>query len=108
MQDHLLLCDQCQGLLTQMKHAAFERDLLLAITHKTDDGPVTLWVERSSPVICLARIIGDQLDGGKEFESFEMARTFALRSFIEMFPDHVCTGDCSSAHFDGDQPELML
>jgi len=74
---------------------ALSRGRPLEITHSTADGPIRLWVEQSLSGGWQARYTGAQLSGGQEFRTSERARTFALQSFGEMFPDHVCTHACS-------------
>jgi hypothetical protein len=96
LEQHLLLCGECQRVVVKLDSDASSGGRTLEVTHATADGLIRLWVERSSlSGRWLARYTGGQLNGGQEFGTRESARTFALRSFDEMFSEHVCTDACS-------------
>jgi hypothetical protein len=95
LEEHLLLCGLCQRVVVKLDSDASLCGRPLEITHATADGFVRLWVERSLSGRWLARYTGGQLNGGREFESSQSARTFALQCFNEMFAEHVCTHACS-------------
>jgi hypothetical protein len=95
LEEHLLLCGECQRVVMKLDTDASSHGRPLEITHATADGPIRLWVERSLSGRWQARYTGPNLDGGQGFGIVESACTFALRSFDEMFPEHVCTHACS-------------
>jgi hypothetical protein len=95
LEEHLLLCADCQRVAVQLDRDASKRGRPLEITHTTTDGPIRLWVEQSASGRWQARYTGPNLNGGQEFGRVERARTFVLKSFDEMFPDHLCSDACS-------------
>jgi hypothetical protein len=95
LEEHLFLCGECRSVVVKLDSDASSRRRPLEITHTTADGLIQLWIEQSLSGRWLARFSGDQLDGGQEFGNLESARTFALQSFEQMFPEHVCNLACS-------------
>ena len=43
---------------------------------------------------CVARHWGSRVDGGRSFDSVEEANAYLMKSFQQMFPEHVCSEKC--------------
>jgi len=104
LEEHLLLCPQCQDRLTEVD--AYVRamqdgakrltDVRISLTHQTPDGPVHVHVIRSSRGKWIARLRGRELDLMREFPRVEEATECALQSFADLFPQHHCTCSCAA------------
>lgn len=104
LEEHLLLCPKCQDRLTAVD--AYVRairdgakrltDVRISLTHQTRDGPVHVYVIRSSKGKWIARLLGRELDLMRKFASVEQATEYVLQSFAELFPQHRCTRSCAA------------
>ncbi len=102
IEEHLLLCVQCQQKLTQVDRTiALVRSAADALqhqpvnfVHRTAEGEIRLLVTQSASGGWRALISGQDLEGAKQFTTVQEANEFVLRSFEEMFPEHRCTEAC--------------
>ena len=98
LEEHLLLCAECQGRVTALDayHAVLDEALLdvKAQVHYTKDGLIFHWVEVLPNGRYFGRHRGPTLDGGSEFATQKQAKAFLKRSFAEMFPEHRCNRNC--------------
>jgi len=85
-EQHLLICARCRDRL----HAIEPYNLV----HFTADGPFYSRVTKLRTGRFLARHWGQSLEGGKEFSTLAAAKRYLERTFIQMFPEHVCTERC--------------
>jgi len=88
LEEHLLLCANCRARLDRMEPYNY--------VHYTKDGPFYSRVTRQRNGTFFARHWGRSVKGGKEFRSRQGARAYLMRSFRQMFPEHVCGKDCGS------------
>jgi hypothetical protein len=101
LEEHLLVCPYCTERLasvadfaTAARDAALIMTTDLVATHRTNDGPVHLYVRRTSVNAWLATIRGETLGGGVAATTRDEAVDLCLRSFAEMFPEHQCGRGC--------------
>jgi hypothetical protein len=66
----------------------------LHLVHHTENGPIHLEATGAWEGRWLARYWGKQLDGSRDFASFDQAESWLLRCFAELFPDHRCGRRC--------------
>lgn len=66
----------------------------VSVVHQTEDGPVHLWASPGQDGRWRARIWGQQLAGTHQFQTLAEANRHLLESFLQMFPDHVCSSGC--------------
>jgi hypothetical protein len=64
LEEHLLLCGECQRLVVKLDNDASSRRRPLEITHSTADGPIRLWVEQSLSGGWQARYTGGHTEWG--------------------------------------------
>lgn len=88
LEEHLLICPQCRDQLSAIEPYSF--------VHYTSDGAIHSRVTRLRSGIFAARHWGRRLEGGKEFKSRKAARAYLIRTFFQMFPEHVCTPRCGA------------
>jgi len=86
LEEHLLLCGECQRVVVKLDSDASSRGRPLEITHVTADALIQLWVEQSLSGSWLARYTGHQLDAGQEFGNIGSARTFACNPSLRCSP----------------------
>jgi hypothetical protein len=86
LEQHLLICMRCRARLRAMEPYNF--------VHYTVDGLFYSRVTRLRAGRFLARHWGQSLEGGKEFRSEQSAKVYLQRTFLELFPEHVCTALC--------------
>ncbi len=86
LEQHLLICARCRTRLHAIEPYNF--------VHYTIDGPFYSRVTKLRTGRFLARHWGQSLEGGKEFRSEQSAKTYLERTFVQLFPEHVCTPRC--------------
>lgn len=86
LEEHLLICRQCGAKLKAIEPYNF--------VHYTGDGPIYSRVTRLRSGVYVARHWGLRLEGGKEFQSRQGAKAYLVRTFSQMFPEHLCTARC--------------
>jgi len=86
LEEHLLICGQCRAKLAAIEPFSY--------VHYTKDGPVYSRITSLRTGAFFARHWGRNLEGGKEFRMRARAKAYLLRSFSEMFPEHICTARC--------------
>ncbi len=89
VEEHLLICQACRETLCSIEPYNF--------IHHTRDGPIYSRVTRLRSGMFAARHWGRWLNGGKEFNSRQGAKAYLVRTFGQMFPEHVCTKSCGPA-----------
>lgn len=100
---HLLVCESCRARLQAMD--VFTASLRAALRqtsasvvwwqlHATAEGPVQIWVEKTTNGRYLSRRVGAHVDGGAKLTNEKDAVIEAMQSFWEMFPEHCCSEDC--------------
>jgi hypothetical protein len=103
VEEHLLICERCQNELALTDRSVPEMKKALASPqtgrrlrsfHITEDGPVFGAMHRGADGKWVARHWGRQLDGGRICDSVEGANAYLMESFHQMFPEHVCSGQC--------------
>jgi hypothetical protein len=90
LEEHLLICHQCIAELADIEGFNF--------IHYTPEGPFYSRVTRLRNGIFFARHWGCELEGGREFRTRGAAKAYLLRSFAQMFPEHICTRRCGSTN----------
>lgn len=98
-EEHLLVCERCRQAVSEMDvFAALMRPDgsggSAAYMHATLDGPVTLEIRPLPESKWSARFYGSRLDGRARVGSPREACAYLRRSFVEMFPEHLCTEGC--------------
>ena len=88
LEEHLLVCEKCRKALDRIEPFNF--------IHGTDDGPFYARVTCLGTGYFFARHWSRTLQGGKEYRSRQGARNYLLRTFAQMFPEHVCSANCGS------------
>ncbi len=99
VEEHLLVCEMCRQAVAEMDVFA---PLLrpagsggwAAYAHATADGPVTLEIRALPESKWSARLYGHRLEGQALVGSPREACAYLRRSFAEMFPEHLCSGEC--------------
>jgi hypothetical protein len=98
-EEHLLVCERCRQTVAELD--VFEwlltgaaHGVSAAFVHVTADGPITLEIRALQGSNWSARFWGDRLEGQAVFESPREAYVHLRRSFVEMFPEHLCTAAC--------------
>ncbi|HLY18918.1 MAG TPA: hypothetical protein VKR61_16925 [Bryobacteraceae bacterium] len=93
LEEHLLLCEQCRIALNAIEPYNY--------VHFTADGPVYSRVTRLRSGDFAARHWGRRLDGGNEFRTSRGGKAYLIRTFSQMFPEHVCTKSCGFTRMAG-------
>jgi anti-sigma factor ChrR (cupin superfamily) len=99
---HLLICTSCrdqlvrEDLITESVRAAFTASIA---RHATRDGIVQLWLEQTSDG-WVGKIESAVVRSRIPRREREEALTSIEQAFRDMFPEHVCDGDCA---FDAEQ-----
>lgn len=88
LEEHLVICQGCRDRLDRLEPFNF--------VHDTEDGPFYSRITRLRSGHFFARHWNLVLEGGKEFRSHQGARAYLLRSFCQMFPEHICSNACGS------------
>ena len=86
LEEHLLICERCMTELTRIELHNF--------VHFTNNGPFYSRITLLATGKFLARHWGKCIEGGREFRTRAGAKAYLLRSFAQMFPEHVCTPRC--------------
>ena len=103
IEEHLLICERCQNELaltgqhvrTRKRAAALpEKGKRLRSIHITEDGPIFGAMHTGADGKWIARHWGRQLDGVRICGSAEDANEYLTESFRQMFPEHLCSGQC--------------
>jgi hypothetical protein len=96
VEEHLRCCIQCQNELAMRNGAVKLGDKgRLRSIHITEDGPIFGTLHSRADGKWVARHWGRQLDGYGICDSTEEASRYLTKSFQQMFPEHVCTRQCS-------------
>ena len=102
-EDHLLICEPCQNelALTDQYGRAMKKAVAspqtrkrLRSIHITEDGPVFGAMHSGADGKWVVRHWGRNLAGGRICDSVEGANAYLMESFRQMFPEHVCSGQC--------------
>jgi hypothetical protein len=94
VEEHLLICERCQDELALSKAASSEAGKRLRSVHITEDGPVFGAMHGRADGKWVARHWGRQLDGSYVCDSVDEANAYLRESFRQMFPEHLCSGQC--------------
>jgi hypothetical protein len=103
-EDHYLTCASCAEVVEKtgrfmgaMRSAGAKSDRTtpLHFTHATEDGLIVSEVVETINGEWLARHVGPQLDGGRVTRTLWEANEYLLESFRQMFPEHICSTNCS-------------
>jgi len=86
LERHLLTCPECRAKLKAIEPYNF--------VHYTKDGPFYSRITKLHTGIFLARHWGQALEGGREFRTRRAALAYLTRTFLRMFPEHVCSAWC--------------
>jgi hypothetical protein len=99
IEEHLLVCFTCQdrlrfedALIAGLRAATQER--VWSCVHATDGGEVNAYAYRARNGNYVGRVIGAGVDCGAWRASAADAQTWCKDSFRQMFPEHVCGGEC--------------
>jgi len=85
---HLLICEPCRQRLIAIEAYNY--------IHYTIDGLIYSRVTKLRSGMFFARHWGRQMEGGKEFRSTNAAKAYLIRTFRQMFPEHLCEPRCGS------------
>jgi hypothetical protein len=97
VEEHLLICERCQdelALTDRFSRVSSETAKRLRSIHITEDGPIFGAMHRGADGKWIARHWGRQLDGGQVCDSVDEANAYLTESFRQMFPEHLCSGQC--------------
>ena len=98
-EEHLLICELCRNELAATdwsSRASSEARKRLRSIHITEDGPIFEAMYSRADGKWVARHWGRQLDGSQVCDSMEEANAYLMESFRQMFPEHLCSGQCRS------------
>jgi anti-sigma factor RsiW len=101
IEEHLLVCDECQGRLSREQRTI--TTLIASLppnpseviaTHKTKKGDVSFYVRRLPSRGWRASVVGPGAESGMILPSRERAEEYCRDTFRDLFPEHHCGPGC--------------
>jgi hypothetical protein len=84
VEDHLLLCRRCRGIVTQLDRAG-SIGIPVHVSHSPQSEPIQLWIQKSRSGHWIRAFMGYHFDGGCAFSSIEPARTITIDLFDQAY-----------------------